>query len=128
MDIDQLKDIVFYKIFNAYINNYAILKSNKFKKMVFSFSGETNFIQVLSQIILTDMVEFENETNIKVHKSFYYIFNLTKNDIFSESILNEIKSNKDYQIIFTGHSLGGAVVTLALYYFAKNRLSQNEHI
>ena len=34
-------------------------------------------------------------------------------------ILNDIKQNKDYQIIFTGHSLGGAIATLASYYFKK---------
>ena len=63
-----------------------------------------------------------------MHKLFYYIFEEIKNDIFSESILNDIKANKDYKIIFTGHSLGGAISTLASYYFAKFNLAENEPV
>lgn len=56
------------------------------------------------------------------------IFDTIKNDIFSEEILKDIQENKDYQIIFTGHSLGGAISTLASYYYAKHNLAENEPV
>ena len=135
-DFNQIKQ----KIFKAnnidekkydlkiYFYNVAILKSSKFKKYVFTFPGFKAIYQVLPTFILSHLVDFENNKNIKVNKYFYLIFEIIKNDIFSEVILNDIKQNKDYQIIFTGHSLGGAMATLASYYFKKHNLGENEPI
>ena len=113
---------------SVYVYNYAILKSSKYKKYVFSFPGTKTFCLLLAEIIESQQVEFEGNIDIKVHKLFYMIFNKIKNDIFSQKILKEIKSNKDYQIIFTGHSLGGAISTLASYYYAKYNLADNEPV
>ena len=120
VDLDSLK---------CHLYNYAILKSSKYKKYIFTFPGSTNFNELYSEIIYSDLVQFEEgDINIKVNKLFLLIFNLTKNDIFSEEILKDIKKNKDYQIIFIGHSFGGAIATIASYYFAKNKLIENEPI
>ena len=119
-DIDKFLRVYFY--------NYAILKSPKYKKYVFTFPGTTTFYQLFSEIILSEQVEFDGDPDIKVHELFYKIFDNIKNDIFSEEILKDIKSNKDYQIIFTGHSLGGAIANLVSYYYSKNNLAENEPV
>ena len=119
-DLKNLVKIYFY--------NIAILKSSKFKKYVFTFPGFKTNYHILSLFILSQLVDFENDKNIKVNKFFYLIFEIIKNDIFSEDIIKEIKQNKDYQIIFTGHSLGGAIATLASYYFKKHNIGDNEPI
>jgi predicted lipase len=66
-------------------------------------------------------MEFEKDPYIKIDAFFYMIFSLIKNDIFNELILSEIIKNEDYQIIFTGHSFGGAIATLASNYFYKEK-------
>ena len=120
IDLDLLLD---YEIFK-----YVILKSKKFKKYVITFAGSNTFGTDISKIMFSEFVEYENDINIKVNKFFYLIFNLTKNDILAETILKDMKKNKEYQIIFTGHFLGGAVSTLASYYSIKNNLIENEPI
>ena len=116
------------KLLRVYFYNFGILKSSKYKKYVFTFPGTTTFYQLLSEIILSQQIEFDGDPDIKVHELFYMIFKNIKNDIFIEEILKDIKTNKDYQIIFTGHSLGGAIATLASYYYSKNKLAENEPV
>ena len=113
----------------SHVFNYVILKSSKFKKYVFTFPGGNNMIELYSTILFSDLVQFdEDNDDIQVNKLFLLYLNLAKNDIFSKEILEDIKRNKDYQIIFIGHSFGGAIATLASYYFTKNKLAENEPI
>ena len=112
-----------------YFYNFAILKSDKYKKYVFCFPGTTSFIQLLDEIKNSDLTKFaEADNDIKVERYFYSVFLAIHKDVFSEYIINDLKSNQDYQIIFTGHSLGGALSTLISYYYKKNELSKNEPI
>ena len=115
-------------LYNAYYYNYAILKSEKYKKYVFSFPGFTRKLELIAVILFSQLTQFGESQNIKVNTFFNKIFSYIKNDIFDENIINDIKNNNDYQIIFTGHSLGGAISTLASYYFSKHKLSKNEII
>lgn len=122
------EEINLTNMFGVSFYNFVILKNSKYKKYVFSFPGASTLLQYFSMIMLSELVDYEGDINIKVNKYFYIIFNYIKNDIFSEVIFNEIKSNKDYQIIFVGYDLGGAIATLASYYFAKNNFAENEPI
>ena len=116
------------ELFKVYFYNFSVLKSDKYKKYIFAFPGTTTTLLLLSEVYLSHRINFENEVGVEVHKLFYYIFEEIKNDIFSKFILDDIKKNKDYQIIFTGHSLGGAISTLASYYYAKYNLAENEPV
>ena len=127
-DITDLNDFISEELFKVYFYNFSILKSRKYKKYVFAFPGTTTNLLFLSEVYLSQKVNFEKETDIQVHKLFYIIFEEIKNDVFSKVILDDIKKNKDYQIIFTGHSLGGAISTLASYYFAKYNLAENNPV
>ena len=124
--IDEIIDLVIDEILSIYLSNFAILKSTKYKKYVISFSGLLSFNQILGQFLWCSMDKFEDDENIQVDAFFNFIFLLIKNDLFSKSIINEINNHKDYQIIFTGHSLGGAIATLASYYFSKHKLAEND--
>jgi predicted lipase len=50
-----------------------------------------------------------------VHYGFYEQFNTIKDEL-----LKELKNRNDNKIIFTGHSLGGALATLAAYHYEYN--------
>jgi len=128
IDVTDLIDLISEELFKVYFYNFSILKSRKNKKYIFAFPGTTTKLLLFAEVYLSHKVKFENETDIEVHELFYIIFNQIKNDVFSEEILDDIKKNKDYQIIFTGHSLGGAISTLASYYFAKYNLAENEPV
>ena len=111
-----------------YKYNFVILKSEKYKKYVFAFPGTEYAFQFLDEIVYSDLYIIDQQNEIKVSKYFYYIFNLIYKDVFSESIIRDLQSNPDYQVIFTGHSLGGAISTLISYYYASNIISSNEPI
>ncbi len=127
-EIAELVDFDIEELFKVYFYNFSILKSSKYKKFIFAFPGTTTNLLFLSEVLLSHKITFENEANIEVHKLFYYIFEEIKKDIFSKSILKDINENKDYQVIFTGHSLGGAISTLASYYYKKMNLAENEPV
>ena len=125
-NIFKIIKIIFDNI-QPYIYNFIILKSKKYKKYIFGFPGTTGVRQLLYEIIGSTFTVFDSkEPDIKVEKFFYETFSLIYKELFSDSIINELKTNPDYQIIFTGHSLGGAIATLSSYYYAKNKLSPNE--
>ena len=124
---DKIK--AFLVSFNPYIYNFIILKSKKYKKFIFGFPGTTGTKQLLFEFLGYSFHEFNSkEPNIKVEKFFYETFKLIYKDLFSNKIIKELKVNSDYQVIFTGHSLGGSIATLASYYYAKNKLSENEPV
>ena len=45
--------------------------------------------------------------------------------MLNKEIINDIIKNSDYEIIFCGHSLGGAVATIALNDYLKLNLKNN---
>ena len=130
---EQIKNLSkIYKFFDdailSYYYNFAILKSDEYKKFVFTFPGSTGVLQLLGEIINSGFTPYFESKNINVIKYFYKVFQRIYKDVFSETIINILKSYPDYQIIFTGHSLGGAVATLISYYYAKEQISTNEPV
>jgi hypothetical protein len=121
----EYADLLLEKILKTNYN-YAILKSVKYKKYVFSFPGLSNFIQLFTQIFSFKKEQFDDDPNIQVNEYFNLIFSQLRDKIFTTSIIREINLHKDYQIIFTGYSLGGAIATLSSYYFKKNKLASND--
>ena len=124
-EMEELSDSFLENILKTNYN-YAILKSTKYKKYVFSFPGLSNFIQLFTLIFSFKKEQFDDDPNIQVNKYFNLIFSLLKDKIFTASIIREINLHKDYQVIFTGYSLGGAIATLSSYYFKKNNLASND--
>ena len=100
-----LESLKYYKY------NIVVFKSRKFKKIVLSFPGTTSYIQLIEEFLGCEQVK---RGKIETSKFFNYLFDIIKDDL-KYAIFKYYK--RDYQIIFTGHSLGGAMAALSVYEF-----------
>ena len=130
-----LKDweIIFHKeylegiIIPSYIYNFVILRNKKYKKIIVAFPGTKNLPQLIEEIKESYQVEISNK-KFKVSKMFYETFELIKEDLINNLLsLPEFK-NKEFQTIFTGHSLGGALATISSFYCIEKNLIESEPI
>jgi len=118
--IKQLKRIV-------YEYNFVILKNDEYKKIIVVFPGILSYLQMLDEIIyegLEILPISDGKTHYYVMDYYYKIFNKIEEDL-----LNNLKSltgmkDEDYQIIFTGHSIGGAVATIASFFYNKKYIKE----
>ena len=115
---------------SVYYYNFVILKNKKFKKIICGFPGTTNAFQFALEFFVSFSVGIPNKNNeeFSVLKMFYDTFLEIKNDLINNlSLLPEIK-DKEYQIIFTGHSLGGALATISSFYCVNHNIIESEPV
>jgi hypothetical protein len=106
--------------------NIGVIRSDKFKKVVVVFPGTRNVKQLLTEFVQSNLKGFDGSKTIKVLKYFNTVYNQIKNLIFPH-IKSQQEQYPDYQFIFTGHSLGGAMATLFSLGAIRNKiLTQSE--
>lgn len=107
-------------VFTDKKNTYAILKSDIFKKVVITFPGtKDQIIQLGSEMINSKLIAPDFKTlkgDIKINKYFNMRAQALISVIFSSSNIEKMKLKSGYQVIFTGHSLGGAMAATSLLY------------
>jgi len=93
--------------------NYAILASNKYKKIVVTFPGTRGPAQLIKELYYSNGVVFHEDPSEKIMSYLKTVYTLFKEDL--EKTLEELflKYN-NYQFIFTGHSLGGSMAAISL--------------
>ena len=105
----------------VYQYNFVILKNDEYKKIVVTFPGITYYFQIIEELINEGMIELPIKSEIfNVLEMYYKIFIKLEDDLFENLASLPELMNKDYQIIFVGHSLGGAIATIASFYYNKN--------
>ena len=107
--------------------NYAIFINDEYKKIVITVPGTRNTKELISEIGQSLLVPFDPTTEMRVVKYFKDRAFSIKDQLFSDKNKNIINSNKNYQIIFTGHSLGGAVATILSLYSIKSSFINPSH-
>ena len=89
-------------------------------KLVVCFRGTESIADILTDLKISQVTFIVPNLEIlecpQVHRGFYEQFYSVQNDL-EKHIKEYLKKNKDAPIIFTGHSLGGALATLASLYF-----------
>ena len=105
-------------IVSVYYYNFVILKNENFKKIICAFPGTTNYVQLGLEFIFSFLTKIPNKNNenFKVSKMLYDVFETIEKDfVHNLTLLSEI-NDPDYQTIFIGHSLGGALATISAFY------------
>jgi len=120
----SVKNLIKHLGRSIYYYNFVVLRSIKYKKIIFAFPGTTNILQLLIEIFCSNLVKIPNVNNqdFQVSKMFYDTFDCIQKDFIKYLSLCE-NNDKDYQTIFIGHSLGGALATIASFYY----VNQNKY-
>ena len=116
----DIKELVlrFTKI--VYLYNIVILKNDDYKKIVVTFPGTSTYLQILDELYDEEMVKLpitDGDQRYFVMSNYYKLFSRIEDDLFNA--LEPLANNPEYQVIFTGHSIGGAMATLASFYYIK---------
>ena len=91
---------------------YVIFRLNSTREIIVSFRGTVNVKNWILNLILTDKPKYT-----KPGPLFHYGFKVAYESILS-SLLDQLKLilelNPKFNLVFTGHSLGGAIATIAV--------------
>lgn len=91
--------------------NFAVLRQDTFKKIVIAFPGTRSKGQLLIQALKSDYEPFKDIKTQKILKYFSNIYYQIRG-LVDKPLESIYQQYKDYQFIFTGHSLGGAMATI----------------
>lgn len=121
------EDSYIYKIiknpnfFSTYNDcQYIIIELEK--SIVIAYRGTSSRTDIYTdlkffreKIILKNYIEYRNQPY--VHSGFFQQFNSSRGDI-TFKLKKYIPENKNKSMVFTGHSLGGALATIASLYYS----------
>ena len=114
-----------------YQYNFVILKNDNYKKIIVAFPGITYYFQIIEEIMHSGMVEIPIKYDNKyfnVLEMYYNIFTIIEKDLFENLVSLPEINDENYQVVFVGHSLGGAIATISSFYYIKKYNFNAENI
>ena len=135
-DIEEIKELpktfIHWKIINKGgkknhdKNYYFVIKNEATKQLIFSFPGTDGIKQLFLEILESNLKKFdENDDNILISEYFGSRTLDILEDIFNNKETTDLLS-KNYSVISTGHSLGGAIAQAFLYFAIKKKKINTE--
>ena len=112
-----------------YQYRFSILKNDKYKKIVVTFPGASMYYQIMDELYYEEMVDLpiqDGNQRYYVMTYYYDIFSEIEEDLFHA--LEPLANDEEYQVIFIGHSFGGAIATLASFYYIKKYKFTSQNI
>jgi len=110
--------------------SYSTFIKHESKRIVISFRGTSNIVQLVNELALSAGVNFNLCPNVHGAKALLY-FNAAYGKV-RDGLRSHIqylkKYRPDYEFYFTGHSLGGALATLASLDLACNGILPKKQI
>jgi hypothetical protein len=107
--------------------SFTILRNLNSQKLVCTFSGTKDLNQLKSEIIQTSGQPYFREgktSKIKLMKYFHELYQKFQAGFLT--IFTKAKDPKIRQYIFTGHSLGGAMASIALFDLVRQGVIQTD--
>jgi hypothetical protein len=105
VDIDQIEEAQY---------DYVIFRHDKYKKVVISVPGTRSCFQLIEEIRFSYGMSTDEDPTVKIMSYFYWVYTLLKDKIHN-SLEKVFKRYPDYQYVFTGHSLGGAIANILAF-------------
>jgi hypothetical protein len=104
---------------NTYFYSYTILRSQDKKKLVCAFSGTKGPWQLKSEMWNSGAQTYFRDTSskIKIMKYFHELYQSIQAEFITKFEGAKVSNIKQY--IFVGHSLGGAIASIALFDLSK---------
>ena len=111
---------------NTFKDNYFFtIKNDTLKTVIVTFPGTLGIIQLFEEVIGSSLENFNENSNSPILIGKYFGERTKKlfDIIFNEELDNLMKQK--YQIITTGHSLGGAMAQCFMYFaIIKEKISK----
>ena len=101
-------------------NYFYVLKEEKTKKIIVTFPGTLTPFQLLEEALGSNFVYLRKTKNILLSKYFGERAKNLLKFIFNEEMIKLL--NNGYQIISTGHSLGGAMAQAFMYFAISGKI------
>ena len=105
-------------------NYFFTFKNDSLKTVIISFPGTLSKPQLLDEVFGSGLISFEESKQVLIGKYFGKRTEILLELIFNDELEKLIKNN--YQIISTGHSLGGAMAQCFMYFaLSKGKINEN---
>ena len=92
--------------------SYALFVNPKLRKIVSSFRGTTTGGQMITEGVLSYLINYSGSSKIQASKYFYNAYQVLRS-VYLSDLTDAVKKYPDYTFVFTGHSLGAALATHA---------------
>jgi hypothetical protein len=94
--------------------NFVILKHDFYKRVIITFPGTRAILQLIKEIWDSDGISLPDDPTIKIMDYFMLIY-VGLRDKVRASLKDVFSKYPDYQYVFTGHSLGGAIASIMAF-------------